>query len=341
MFAMKRIRLAVAALAAIALGGGAGALATAASASPAHHYPPVSLNRLNLSGFVVNAKYTLGTNTGNTFQQVYGNGTVQGTPIAGPNVGVKFPVEDYVAVPIGDDQVYITWQDPKTLAIVDVFVMNLKTHTVYDYAPGTAKPESAGYITVKHWPTHGLPRLPANQGQQKAAVLAPRNYAERVVVSPGTPPILLARATPSCGGGVAPSPLQRRVTSRVAPADAFAITMPKLASKLTPRRISTSSGRCAIDWKPASTSEAAAVTEPSASRRETAASATDLPARPARSIRAAGSWVSTSTTPPSPSVNLVSSSAILCLLSRRLGGQPAAGLPQVNAGSDWNAFFGW
>jgi hypothetical protein len=157
MFATKRLRLAVAAVAAIALGGGAALATTAASASPAHHYPPVSLNRLNLSGFVVNAKYTLGTNTGNTFQQVYGAGTVQGTPIAGPNVGVKFPAEDYVAVPIGDDQVYITWQDPKTLAIVDVFVMNLKTHTVYDYAPGTAKPESAGYITVKHWPTHGLP----------------------------------------------------------------------------------------------------------------------------------------------------------------------------------------
>ena len=91
MFATKRLRLAVAALAATALGGGAAVAATAASASPAHHYPPVSLNRLNLSGFVVNAKYTLGTNTGNTFQQVYGNGTVQGTPIAGPNVGVKFP----------------------------------------------------------------------------------------------------------------------------------------------------------------------------------------------------------------------------------------------------------
>jgi len=158
MFATKRLRFSVAVLAAAVLGGGAAVAATTASASPAHHYPSLSLTRLNLSGFVVDTEYTLGTNTGNTFQQVYSNGTVLGTPIAGPNVGVKFPTEDYVAVPIGDDQVYITWQDPKTLAIVDVFVMNLKTHTVYDYAPGTAKPESAGYITVKHWPTHGLPR---------------------------------------------------------------------------------------------------------------------------------------------------------------------------------------
>jgi hypothetical protein len=157
MFATKRVRLAAVALAAALLGGGAAAAATTASASPARHNPPLSLNRLNLKGFVVNAKYTLGANTGNTFQQVYSNGTVLGTPIAGPNVGVKFPTEDYVAVPISDDQVYITWQDPATHAIVDVFVMNLQTHTVYDYAPGSTKPESAGYITVVSWPKQGFP----------------------------------------------------------------------------------------------------------------------------------------------------------------------------------------
>jgi hypothetical protein len=158
MFATKRVRLAAAALAVALLSGGAAAAVTsAASASPAHRNPPVSLTRLDLQGLVVNAKYTLGTNTGNTFQQVYSGGTVQGTPIAGPNVGVKFPVEDYVAVPIGDNQVYITWLDPKTDAIVDVFVMNLASHTVYDYAPGSAKPESAGYISIVKWPAQGLP----------------------------------------------------------------------------------------------------------------------------------------------------------------------------------------
>jgi hypothetical protein len=158
MFATKRVRLAAATVAVALLGGGAAVAATTASASPAHHYAPVSLNRLNLTGFVVNAKYTLGRNTGNTFQQAYSNGTVLGTPIAGPNVGVKFPTEDYVALPISDNQVYITWLDPATDAIVDVFVMNLQAHTVYDYAPGSAKPESAGYITVVSWPKHGFPR---------------------------------------------------------------------------------------------------------------------------------------------------------------------------------------
>ena len=160
MFATKRVRLAAAAAVVALLSGGAAVAATTASASagPAHHYAPVSLNRLDLQGFVVNAKYTLGRNTGNTFQQVYSDGTVLGTPIAGPNVGVKFPTEDYVALPISDNQVYITWLDPTTDAIVDVFVMNLQTHTVYDYAPGSAKPESAGYITVVKWPGDGFPR---------------------------------------------------------------------------------------------------------------------------------------------------------------------------------------
>ena len=157
MFATKRVRLAAAAAVVALLSGGAAAAATTASATPAHRNPPLTLTRLDLKGFVVNAKYTLGTNTGNTFQQVYGSGTVLGTPIAGPNVGVKFPTEDYVAVPISNDQVYITWLDPTTYAIVDVFVMNLQTHTVYDYAPGSAKPESAGYITVVSWPKHGFP----------------------------------------------------------------------------------------------------------------------------------------------------------------------------------------
>jgi hypothetical protein len=150
MFATKRIRLAVAAVAvAVAASGTAAAVATSASASPqpAHH-ARVSLNRFDLNGYVINAKYTLGRNTGNTFQQTYKHSTVQGVPIAGPYVGTTFPPEDYVALPIGDHQLYITWLDPKTFAIVDVFVMNFATHTVYDYAPGSAHPESAGTITV-------------------------------------------------------------------------------------------------------------------------------------------------------------------------------------------------
>ena len=35
----------------------------------AHHPGKLTLTRLDLKGFVINAKYTLGRNTGNTFQQ--------------------------------------------------------------------------------------------------------------------------------------------------------------------------------------------------------------------------------------------------------------------------------
>lgn len=160
MFSTKRIRLAAAAVAVAVAATGIGVgLSASASASthrsaPAHApaKPKVSLDKLNLTGFEVDAKYTLGTNTGNTFQQTYMSaGSVQGVPVAGPDVGISFPVEDYVALRISPTQVYITWQDPSTFAIVDVFVMNLATHTVYDYAPGTATPQSAGTITVLKW----------------------------------------------------------------------------------------------------------------------------------------------------------------------------------------------
>jgi hypothetical protein len=169
MFATKRVRIAAAALAvALTAGGVAAAVTTSASASakPAHaasHKPDhsrhhkLSLNRFNLNGWVINAKYTLGRNTGNTFQQTYGASMVQGVPIAGPFVGTKFPPEDYVALPIGHHELYITWLDPSSFAIVDVFVMNFTTHTVYDYAPGSATPESAGTIKVVKRGAHKIP----------------------------------------------------------------------------------------------------------------------------------------------------------------------------------------
>ena len=166
MFATKRVRIAAAALTVALLSGGiAAAVTSTASASPRpkpaastrHHPGKLTLTRFDLTGYVINAKYTLGRNTGNTFQQTYQDSTVLGVPIAGPNVGVTFPTEDYVALPIGNDELYVTWLDPSTDAIVDVFVMNFKTHTVYDFAPGSATPESAGTIQVV---TRGANRIP-------------------------------------------------------------------------------------------------------------------------------------------------------------------------------------
>jgi hypothetical protein len=157
MLAMKRIRILAAGLAVgLAAGAIAAALTTGASASPTSAArttnnlsgPKISVDRFDLNGYVINAQYTLGRNTGNTFQQTYTHSMVQGVPIEGPFVGVTFPPEDYVALPIGHHQLYITWLDPTTFAIVDAFVMNFVTNTVYDYAPGSDHPESAGKITV-------------------------------------------------------------------------------------------------------------------------------------------------------------------------------------------------
>lgn len=175
---MKRLRLGAAgAVFALLSGGTAAAAATASpssltsspssvssssSSSPTaagsgEHHRPVSINRFDLNGYVINADYSLGRNTGNTFQQTYADSTVQGVPIAGPYVGTSFPPEDYVAIPIGNHELYITWLDPGSHAIVDAFVMNFATHTVYDYAPGSATPESGGTITVVH---RGPERIP-------------------------------------------------------------------------------------------------------------------------------------------------------------------------------------
>ena len=156
MLATKRIRIVAAGLA-VGLAGAAIAatLATSASASPTSAArtannlsgPKISVDRFDLNGYVINAKYTLGRNTGNTFQQTYTHSMVQGVPIEGPFVGFTFPPANYVALPIGHHQLYIVWLDPSN-AIIDAFVMNFVTNTVYDYAPGSDHPESAGKITV-------------------------------------------------------------------------------------------------------------------------------------------------------------------------------------------------
>ena len=137
--------------------GYAAVTAATAAAGPAHVAKTApSIKRFNLSGYVINTDYSLGRNEGNTFQQTYKSGTVHGVPIKGPFVGTKFPVEDYVAMPIGNHEIYVTWLDPKTHALVDVFVMNFATGIVYDYAPA-AKPESSGTVTVVKKGKHPLP----------------------------------------------------------------------------------------------------------------------------------------------------------------------------------------
>jgi hypothetical protein len=173
MHTAKRFRLASAVLLAGASIGAYVAVTAATADAGAHHgqrahhhghgkghgaKPGPSVTRFNLDGYVIDAKYTLGRNTGNTFEQTYTSSTVQGVPIKGPFVGTTFPPEDYVAIPIGHHQLYVTWIDPtQSDALVDVFVMNFQTHVVYDYAPGSLTPESSGFITVHKRGSQPLP----------------------------------------------------------------------------------------------------------------------------------------------------------------------------------------
>jgi hypothetical protein len=143
--------LGAALLASGALVGSATFAAGSAAAHPARPAAAVpSVPRFSMAGYVLDAKYTKGRNTGNTFEQTYKAHTVHGVPIAGPNVGATFPVEDYVAMAIGNHELYVAWLDTKTHALLDVFVMNFKTHAIYDYAPGSLHPESTGTVTIKH-----------------------------------------------------------------------------------------------------------------------------------------------------------------------------------------------
>ena len=119
----------------------AGAAATVRGAKP-------SVTRFSMAGYVIDTIYTLGRNKGNTFEQTYRHGTVHGVPIAGPYVGTKFPVEDYVAMPVGNHELYVAWLDTKTHALLDVFVMNFATRVVFDYAPGNLQPESSETVKI-------------------------------------------------------------------------------------------------------------------------------------------------------------------------------------------------
>jgi hypothetical protein len=163
---VKRLRVASAVLVAGASIGAYAAVTSATAAAGASHSGVArgsaaggpSVTRFNLSGYVIDTDYSLGRNTGNTFQQTYKSKTVKGVPIKGPLVGMKFPAEDYVAMPIGNHEIYVTWLDKsKTHPLVDVFVMNFATHVVFDYAPGSLHPESSGTITVV---TKGASPLP-------------------------------------------------------------------------------------------------------------------------------------------------------------------------------------
>jgi hypothetical protein len=108
-----------------------------------------SVARFDLSGYKLRTKYTLGRNTGNTFEQTYTSSTVQGVPVEGPFVGTVFPPADYVAMPIARKTLYLVWLGQSAdHPIIDAFVMNFRTGVVFDYAPGSTSPESSGRVKI-------------------------------------------------------------------------------------------------------------------------------------------------------------------------------------------------
>jgi len=150
------IRLRLAAIV-LTLSIGAAVWVGAAGAAAHTQKHSTAVKRFSMAGYVIDTIYTRGRNTGNTFQQTYKRSTVHGVPIKGPAVGMQFPVEDYVALAIGNHELYVAWLDTKTHALLDVFVMNVRTHRVWDYAPGSLHPESTGRVRIVKRGHHRVP----------------------------------------------------------------------------------------------------------------------------------------------------------------------------------------
>ena len=107
---------------------------------------PHQIRMVDLSGYQIVTQYTLGRNTGNTFQQNYlAGGQVSATGLAGPFTGQTF-ASKYIAMPVRHKMLMITWYtDDGTLT--DVFVMNFRSHIVSDVAPDQA-PQSLGTVKI-------------------------------------------------------------------------------------------------------------------------------------------------------------------------------------------------
>jgi hypothetical protein len=119
---------------------------------------PNQIRKVDLNGYVFQTSYSLGANTGFTFQQTYAHTTVSAHAV--PDNGQRF-VFSYVAMPVGNKMLMVTWYlDDGT--ITDVFVMNFQTGIVSDVAPHAdppngPSPPSLGTVRIL---TQGPSRIP-------------------------------------------------------------------------------------------------------------------------------------------------------------------------------------
>jgi hypothetical protein len=132
------------ALATVVLGA-AGAAAAIASEGSVTGFPG-QIRTVDLSGYRIVTSYSLGTNTGNTFEQFYlPGGMVTATGRIGPLKGQTFSSK-YVAMPVGHHVLMVTWYTTAGV-LTDVFVMNFERGIVSDVAPG-ASPPSLGTARI-------------------------------------------------------------------------------------------------------------------------------------------------------------------------------------------------
>jgi hypothetical protein len=117
---------------------------------------PNKINKFDLNGYVIVTSYPLGANTGSTFQQTYTDTGVEAHAIAGPFVGGGSFLRTYTALPVGHDELFITWFLPD-LSTPDVFLMNFKTGIVSDVAPPQAQPVSLGTVKIIKYRAEPLP----------------------------------------------------------------------------------------------------------------------------------------------------------------------------------------
>lgn len=117
---------------------------------------PLQINKVDLDGYVLQTSYTLGVNTGNTFEQTYlPGGKFSAKCVSGPFAPCTGGA-NYVAMPVGHKELMVTWYlDNGTL--IDVFVFNFKSHVVSDVAPGTTPPGSLGTVKILQ---RGSSRIP-------------------------------------------------------------------------------------------------------------------------------------------------------------------------------------
>jgi hypothetical protein len=119
---------------------------------------PSQIKTVDLSGYSIVTDYTLGNNTGSTFQQDYTSTAVDAFAIAGPFVGGGHFDSDYTAMPIGHKMLMISWFNQTGVRwSTDIFVMNFKTGIVSNVAPPNAQPVSLGTVKIVKYGPNPIP----------------------------------------------------------------------------------------------------------------------------------------------------------------------------------------